>query len=109
MKIKSNLIYGAGLVSLAPLGLGATATLFVVPIMSGQLASTFSEYVSSKSIIEILLSTPLALGIGVAIEVVWLLRLLHRKSMFTARIYKWVRLLIATTLALSVSFVAIIA
>ena len=108
MKITDRLAVIGGFVTISISALLGILTLaFVLPVWARGLAMSYSEYSSDHNSMLVLTSAPVAIFELIALEVAYLLWLVHRDRMFSARVFKWVNLLSVTFLALAGSFVAI--
>jgi len=86
---------------------GLVGVTLVVPIVSDSLAKQFTEYSNERWTIQALLSGPVILGIFLILEILLLLKLAKSNEMFSKSVFKWVRLLAGTGLALAASIAAI--
>lgn len=103
---KATFVGGYGALTLLAFS-GAIGLALFVPAISGGLAATYSEFANDQAVIAALLSAPVIAAELIIAEIMYLLWLVHKDRMFSARVYKWVQLLVATTLGLAGSFVAI--
>ena len=87
---------------------GLLAVSLLVPQVSLELASRYSEFSNDGLTIRVLLTIPIVISIAIFLEVLYLQRLVHRDQMLSQRTYKWVRLLEITPLGLAASFVLIL-
>jgi|AntAceMinimDraft_1070359.scaffolds.fasta_scaffold50908_2 hypothetical protein len=101
-----NLFFGQLFLVLLALT-GLLAITFLVPQISLELATRYSEFSNDELIIRVLLTMPIVIAIAVFLEVMYLQRLVHLDRMSSSRAYKWVKLLTITPLVLAASFVFI--
>ena len=87
--------------------LGLAALTLVLPAWASGLSATYDEFAEDEHWLQTIVSAPGVCFEFIALEVAYLLWLVHRDRMFSARVYKWVNLLGVTFLALAGSFVAI--
>jgi hypothetical protein len=87
---------------------GLLAVSLLVPQVSLELTSRFSEFSNDEITIRTLLTLPIVISIAVFLEVMYLQRLVHRDHILSPSMYKWVRLLVVTSLGLAGSFVLIL-
>jgi hypothetical protein len=87
---------------------GLLAVSLLVPQVSLELASRFSEFSNDELTIRTFLTLPIVISIAVFLEVMHLQRLVHRDHILSPSMYKWVRLLVITSLGLAGSFVLIL-
>lgn len=98
-----NLFFGQLFLILLALA-GLFAIFILVPQLSLELASRYSEFSNDEPIVRVILTVPIVISIAVFLEVMYLQRLVHLDRMFSPRVYKWVKLLTITPLALAASF-----
>ena len=87
--------------------LGVLAHVLVIPATASSLQAAYSEYTNDALTIQILLSLPVLFAQLVLIEILYLLRLIHRNQMFTNRAFKWVQALTSSAFTLVGSIGAI--
>ncbi len=81
--------------------LGLLAHVLVIPANAYALQDAYSEYANDALTIQILLSLPVLFAQLVLIEILYLLRLIHRNRMFTDQATSWVRALTVTAFLLA--------
>ena len=89
-------------------GMGALAAAFIAPAISESLTRTYSEYANDRLVIQLLLTTPVVLGMLIVLAVLLLVRLVHKDQIMSISAYKWVRALALTAFGLAASLLAII-
>ena len=89
-------------------GMGALAAAFIAPAISESLTRTYSEYANDRLVIQLLLTTPVVLGMLIVLAVLLLVRLVHKDQIMSMSAYKWVRALTLTAFGLAASLLAII-
>ena len=98
----------AGLVIWLLLALSVPVLLFVVPLLSVELASSYSEFSNEGLALMALIGTPVLLGQTFLGIVLLLLGRIRTDRMFSPKVNKWVRLLGWNAAALAVGFSAIL-
>jgi MFS family permease len=88
--------------------IGALVAALIAPAISEFLTRTYSEYANDRLVIQLLLTTPVALGMLIVLTVLLLVRLVHKNQIMSNNAYKWVKALTLTTFGLAVSLLAII-
>ena len=101
----SYLLGSAILWTLVVLGVFALTTL--IPVNSVYLQNTYVEFANESLVIQAILSLPVLIGQAILLEIMYLLRLVHRNQMFTNRAFKWVRALTSSAFTLAGSIGAI--
>jgi hypothetical protein len=106
-KLDNAAVIGGYFAIAGAFALGVATLAVFMPVWADHLVEANPEYRSQSTVIRPLISAPVAIFELIALEVAYLLWLVHRDRMFSARVFKWVNLLGVTFLALATSFIAI--
>ena len=107
-KLDGALRFGAGLIIWLLIALGVPTLLFVVPLLSVELASSYGEFSNEGLPIMALIGTPVLLGEALLVIVLILLGKIRKDRMFSPAVHKWVKLLAWDAAALACSFAVIL-
>ena len=104
MKLRKAVYVSSHLVIWLLVSIAFAGVTLIAPYMSSEL-STIPDFANDRWTIQFLISLPVATGIAILLEVLYLLKLTYKNQMFTEHVFKWVRLLAITCFALAASCV----
>lgn len=87
--------------------MGGLVTAVIVPILSSDLATTYSEYANDRVVIQLLMTMPALIGMLIVLAVLLLLRLIHNDRILSVSAYKWVQALSISAFGLAFSLLTI--